>query len=51
MIRLLLIFVLLTQLGCGVFLQTTAGTLVGSVGAELVKHELEKDEKDEAPQP
>jgi hypothetical protein len=51
MTRLLLIFVLLAQMGCGVFLQTTAGTLVGSVGAELVKHELEKDEKDEAPQP
>ena len=50
MTRLLLIFVLLTQMGCGVFLQTTAGTLVGSVGAESVKHELEKDD-DETPQP
>ena len=51
MTRLLLVIVLLTQMGCGVFLQTTAGTLVGSVGAELVKNELEKDEKDEASQP
>ena len=50
MTRLLLIIVLLAQMGCGVFLQTTAGTLVGSVGAELVKHELEEDD-DEAPQP
>ena len=49
MTRLLLIIVLLTQMGCGVFLQTTAGTLVGGVGVELVKHELEKDDDEKKP--
>jgi len=52
MIRLILILVMLTQLGCAsVFWQTLGGTVIGSVGAELVKHELEKAEKDEGPQP
>jgi len=41
MIRLLLIFVLLTQMGCSIFLQTAAGTLVGNVGSKII---LDDDE-------
>ena len=49
MMRLLLIFVLLTQMGCGVFLQTTAGTLVGTLTSEVVRDKLlDKDDDDEA---
>ena len=35
MIRLLLIIVLLTQMGCGTFIETTVGTFVGSLGATI----------------
>ena len=50
--KLLLIIVMVTQLGCaGVFWQTIGGTLIGSVAAEMVKDEIDKAEKDEAPQP
>ena len=35
MTRLLLIIVLFTQMGCGAFLETTAGTFVGSLGATI----------------
>ena len=51
MIRLLLIIVLLTQLGCAsVFWQTLSGTVIGSATAEVIKHELDKDDE-ETPQP
>ena len=43
MIRLLLIFVLLTQMGCSV-IQTAAGTFIGTLSADVVKDELDKDE-------
>ena len=48
MIRLLLIFVLLTQMGCSI-IHTAVGTFVGTLSADVVKDEIEKD--DEAPQP
>jgi len=48
MIRILLIFVLLTQMGCSV-VQTAIGTFVGTMSADMVQDELEED--DEAPQP
>jgi len=48
MIRILLIFVLLTQMGCSV-VQTAAGTFIGTLSADVVKDELEED--DEASQP
>ena len=48
LMKLLLIFVFLTQMGCSV-VQTAAGTFIGTLGAEVVKDELE--EEDEAPQP
>ena len=35
MTRLLLIIVLLTQIGCGTFIETTVGTFVGSLGATI----------------
>jgi len=35
MIRLLLIIVLLAQMGCSTFLETTVGTFVGSLGATI----------------
>ena len=49
MIRLLLIIVLLTQMGCSV-VHTTVGTFLGTLSADVVKDELDKDD-DEAPQP
>jgi fucose permease len=49
MTRLLLIFILLTQMGCSV-LQTAVGTFVGTLTSEVVRNELDKDDE-EAPQP
>jgi len=47
MTRLLLIFVMLTQLGCAsVFWQTLGGTVIGGVTADVVKDELDKDDDD-----
>jgi len=49
MTRLLLIFVLLTQMGCSV-VHTMVGTFLGTLSADVVKDEIDKDD-DEAPQP
>jgi hypothetical protein len=43
MLRLLLIIVLLTQMGCSV-VQTAAGTFIGTLSADVVKDEIEEDE-------
>jgi len=43
MIRLLLIIVLLTQMGCSVG-HTMVGTFLGTLSADMVKDELDKDE-------
>ena len=51
MIRLLLILIIVTQLGCAVVLETAAGSFIGHLAAEVVKDKIDKDEKDEAPQP
>ena len=48
MIRLILIIVLLTQMGCSI-VQTAVGTFIGTLSVDVVKDELE--EEDEAPQP
>jgi len=41
--RLLLILIAVVQLsGCAAFLETTAGTFVGSMGAEVAKEHLKK---------
>jgi len=47
MIRLLLIIVLLTQMGCSIFLQTAAGTLVGNVSSKVILDNNDKED-DEA---
>jgi hypothetical protein len=49
MTRLLLIIVLLTQMGCSV-VHTMVGTFLGTLSADVVKDEIDKDDK-EAPQP
>ena len=53
--RLLLILVMATQLGCAsIFWETLGGTVIGNIVAEEIRDKLldkEDDEKDEAPQP
>ena len=49
MTRLLLIFVLFTQMGCSV-VHTMVGTFLGTLSADVVKDEIDKND-DEAPQP
>ena len=46
MIRLLLIIVLLTQMGCSV-VHTTVGTFLGSLSADVVKDKFDKDEDED----
>jgi len=53
MIRLLLIIVMVTQLGCAsVFWQTLGGTVIGNIAAEVVKDKIDKanDEKEKHPE-
>ena len=52
MIRLLLIIIMVTQLGCaGVFWETAGATLLGNLGSELIKHQLAEEEEDEKEKP
>jgi len=52
MIRLLLILIMATQLGCAsIFWQTLGGTVIGNIAAEVTKDKFDEAEKDEAPQP
>jgi hypothetical protein len=51
MIRLLLIIIMATQLGCAVVLETAAGSFIGHLVAEVVKDKMDEAEKDKAPQP
>jgi len=48
MTRLLLIFVLLTQMGCSI-VQTAVGTFVGTLSADVVKDEIDKDDDAKKP--
>jgi len=50
MIRLLLIIVLLTQMGCSV-VQTAAGTFIGTLSADAVKDEIEDEDGDKKVKP
>jgi hypothetical protein len=50
-IRLFLIMIMATQLGCAVVLETAAGSFIGHLAAEVVKDKMDEAEKDEAPQP
>jgi len=47
MIRLLLIFLLVTQMGCSV-VHTAVGSFVGTLSADIVKDKIDKED-DEAP--
>jgi hypothetical protein len=47
MIRLFLTFVIVTQLGCAVVLETAAGSFIGHLAAEMVKDKIDEDEKPE----
>ena len=51
MMRLFLIIIMVTQLGCAVVLETAAGSFIGHLVAEIVKDKIDESEKDEAPQP
>jgi len=51
MMRLFLIIIIVTQLGCAVVLETAAGSFIGHLAAEVVKDKMDEVEKDEAPQP
>ena len=51
MIRLFLISIMVTQLGCAVVLETAAGSFIGGLAVEVVKDKMDEAEKDEAPQP
>lgn len=45
---------MITQLGCAsIFWQTIGGTIIGNLGAEVIKDKLDKedDEKDESSEP
>ena len=52
MIRLLLIIIMVTQLGCTIVLETAVGSLIGNIGAEIIKQEFNKedDEKEKPPE-
>ena len=50
MIRLLLIIVLLTQMGCSV-VHTAVATFVGTLSADLVKDEIDKDDDEKEKHP
>ena len=52
MTRLFLIIVMITQLGCAVVLETAVGSLIGNIGAEIIKQEFNKedDEKEKHPE-
>ena len=48
MLRLLLILIMATQLGCAsIFWQTLGGTVIGNVAAEIIKDKIDEDEKPE----
>ena len=48
MTRLLLIFILFTQIGCSI-VQTAIGTFVGTLTSDVVRDELLDKDDDEAP--
>ena len=51
MTRLFLIFVMVTQLGCAVVLETAAGSFIGHLAAEVVKDKMDENADDEKAQP
>jgi hypothetical protein len=51
MMRLLLIIIMATQLGCAVVLETAAGSFIGGLAVEVVKDKLLDKEDDEKEKP
>ena len=50
MMRLFLIIIMVTQLGCAsVFWQTLGGTVIGNVAAEVIKDRIDEDDDDSKP--
>ena len=49
--RLLLILVMVTQLGCTIVLETAAGSFIGGLLAEVVNDKMDEAKKNEASQP
>ena len=48
MIRLFLIIIMMTQLGCAsIFWETLGGTVIGNIVSEVVKDKIDEDEKPE----
>jgi len=46
MMRLFLIIIMATQLGCAVVLEGAAGSFIGGLAADLVKDKLDKNATD-----
>jgi len=52
LIRIFLIIIMVTQLGCAsVFWETLGGTVIGNIVAEEIKDKIDEYAKDEAPKP
>ena len=52
MIRLFLILIMATQLGCASFFwQTLGGTVVGNIAAEVVKDKMDENAEDKKVKP
>jgi len=51
LMRLFLILIMVTQLGCAAVLETAVGSFIGGLAVEVVKDKMDEAEKDEAPQP
>ena len=50
--RLLLIIIMMTQLGCAsIFWQTLGGTVIGNIVAEVAKDKFDENADDEKAQP
>jgi hypothetical protein len=50
-IRLFLIIIMATQLGCAVVLETAAGSFIGHLVAEVVKDKIDENADEEKAQP
>jgi len=51
MTRLFLIFVMMTQLGCAVVLETAVGSFIGGLAVEVVKDKMDENADDEKVKP
>jgi hypothetical protein len=51
MIRLFLISIMATQLGCAVVLETAVGSFIGGLAVEVVKDKMDENADDEKVKP